>query len=87
MEGVANSFVERQNLTIRTSVKRFVRRTNAHSKKLENHVHMLALYFLHYNFCRIHQTIQCTPAMEAGLTDALYDMEWLVGLLDSEYSN
>lgn len=80
MEGVANSFVERQNLTMR--MKRFARRTNAHSKKFENHVHMVSLYFLYYNFCRIHRTIRCTPAMEAGLTDTLYDMEWLVGLFD-----
>ena len=86
MEGISNSFVERQNLTMRMSMKRFARRTNAHSKKFENHVHMVSLYFLHYNFCRIHQTIRCTPAMEAGITDTLYDMEWIAKLADSEYS-
>ena len=63
-------------------MKRFARQTNAHSKKFENHVHMVSLYFLHYNWCRIHKTIRCTPAMEAGLTDTLYDMEWLARLAD-----
>ena len=82
MEGVSNSFVERQNLTMRMSMKRFARQTNAHSKKFENHVHMVSLYFLHYNWCRIHRTIRCTPAMEAGLTDTLYDTEWLAWMID-----
>ena len=85
-EGVSNSFVERQNLTMRMSMKRFARRTNAYSKKFENHVHMVSLYFLYYNWCRIHRTIQCTPAMEAGLTKKLYDVEWIAELADSEYS-
>ena len=70
----SNSFVERQNLTMRMSMRRFARRTNAHSKKFENHVHMVSLYFLHYNWVRIHRTIRCTPAMEAGLADTLHDM-------------
>ena len=52
-------------------MKRFARRTNAHSKKFENHAHMVSLYFLYYNFCRIHRTIRCTPATEAGLTKEL----------------
>ena len=86
-EGVANSFVERQNLTMRMSMKRFARQTNAHSKKFENHVHMVSLYFLYYNFCRIHRTIRCTPAMEAGLTDTLHDVEWIAELADSEYAD
>ena len=86
MEGVYNSFVERQNLTMRMSMKRFALRTNAHSKKFENHVYMVSLYFLHYNFCRIHQTIRCTPAMEAGLTDTLYDMGWIAHLATSKYA-
>jgi len=80
--GVSNSFVERQNLTMRMSMKRFARKTNAHSKKFENHIHMISLYFLWYNWVRIHRTIRCTPAMEAGLTEKLYDMEWLAGLLE-----
>ena len=62
----ANSFVERQNLTIRTHIKRFARRTNAHSKKLENHVAAVNLHYLWYNWLHIHETIRCTPAMEAG---------------------
>ena len=82
MEGVANSFVERQNLTMRMSMKRYARQTNAPSKKFENHVHMVSLYFLYYNFCRIHRTIRCTPGMEVGLTDTLHDMEWLAGVME-----
>ena len=82
MEGISNSFVERQNLTMRMSMKRFARQTNAHSKKFENHVHMVSLYFLHYNFCRVHQTIRCTPAMEAGITRELHDMESLAELIE-----
>ena len=78
----ANSFVERQNLTMRTSMKRFARKTNAHSKKFENHVRAANLHVLHYNFCRIHETIRCTPAMEAGLTKKLHDMEWLARTID-----
>lgn len=85
-EGVSNSFVERQNLTMRMSMKRFARRTNAYSKKFENHVHMVSLYFLYYNFCRIHRTIRCTPAMEAGITETLHDVEWIAELADSPYA-
>ena len=66
---VSTSFVERQNLTMRMSMRRFTRLTNGFSKKLENHGHAVALYFLHYNFCRVHKTLRVTPAMEAGLTD------------------
>ena len=80
---VSTSYVERQNLTMRMSMRRFTRLTNAFSKKLENHVRMLALYFLHYNFCRIHKTLRVSPAMAAGLTDILHDMEWIVGLIDA----
>ena len=58
----------------------------AHSKKFENHVHMVSLYFLYYNFCRIHRTIRCTLAMEAGITKTLHDVEWIARLVDSEYS-
>ena len=60
-------------------MKRFTRRTNAHSKKFENHVHAVNLHFLHYNSAASTRTIRCTPAMEAGLTDTLHDMEWLMG--------
>ncbi len=82
----ANSFVERQNLTIRTSVKRFARKTNAHSKKLENHVASVHLHVLHYNWCRYHETIRCAPAMEAGLSKTLHDVEWIAELADSHYA-
>lgn len=85
MEGVSNSYVERQNLTMRMSMKRYTRETNAFSKKLERHIYMVAIYFLWYNWVRIHRTIRCTPAMEAGLTNTLHDMEWFLGLID-EYS-
>jgi len=80
---VSTSYVERQNLTMRMSMRRFTRLTNAFSKKIENHIHMLSLYFVHYNFVRIHQSLQCTPAMAAGVTDTLHDMEWIVGLIDA----
>lgn len=79
---VSTSHVERQNLTMRMSMRRFTRLTNAFSKKLENHIHMLSLYFVHYNFCRIHKTLKVTPAMEAGLVDNYYDMEWIVRMID-----
>ena len=80
---VSTSHVERQNLTMRMCMRRFTRLTNAFSKKLENHIHMLSLYFLHYNFCRIHKSLKVTPAMEAGLSETVHDMEWIVGLIDA----
>jgi len=61
------SYVERQILTMHMEMSRFTRFTNAFSKKIENHLHMLSLYFLHYNFCRMHGSLRCTPAMAAGL--------------------
>jgi len=78
---VSTAFVERQNLTMRMSMRRFTRLTNGFSKKLENHGHALALYFLHYNFCRVHKTLRVTPAMQAGLSDHVWTLEELVGLL------
>ena len=78
IEKVSTSGVERQNLTMRMSMRRFTRRTNGFSKKIINHAHAVALHFLHYNFCLIHQSIDITPAMTAGVTDHLYDMEWIV---------
>ena len=80
---VSTSYVERQNLSMRMGMRRFTRLPNAFSKKLENHLHMLSLYFVHYNFVRIHQSLKVTPAMEAGLSDTLHDMEWIVGLIDA----
>ena len=60
-------------------MRRFTRLTNAFSKKLENHLHMLSLYFVHYNFCRVHQTLRVTPAMQAGITDHVWSVAELLG--------
>ena len=79
---ISTSYVERQNLTMRMSMRRFTRLTNAFSKKLMNHVHHVSLYFVHYNFCRMHKTLRMSPAMAAGVTDTLRDAEWIVGLID-----
>jgi IS1 family transposase len=78
---ISTSFVERQNLSMRMGMRRFTRLTNGFSKKLENHGHMVALYFMHYNFCRIHKTLRVTPAMEAGLTDRVWSLEEILALL------
>ena len=80
---ISTSYVERQNLTMRMSMRRFTRLTNAFSKKVENHAHMCALYFVHYNFCRIHKSLRVSPAMAAGVSDTLRDTEWIVGLIDA----
>ena len=77
------SYVERSNLTMRMSMRRFTRLTNAFSKAMEKHVAMLSLYFLHYNYCRIHKTLRVTPAMEAGLSDTVRDTAWIVGLIEA----
>jgi IS1 family transposase len=82
-EHVATSYVERQNLTMRMSMRRFTRLTNAFSKKAENLAHAVSLHFMHYNFCRKHQTLGMTPAQAAGVTDHQWTLEELVGLLDS----
>ena len=79
---VSTSFVERQNLTMRMSMKRFARLSNGFSKKVENHEHAIALHFMHYNFCRIHQTLRVTPAMEAGVSDHVWTLAELISLLD-----
>jgi hypothetical protein len=78
---VSTSFVERQNLTMRMSMRRFTRLTNAFSKKVENHGHAVALYFMFYNFCRVHQTLRVTPAMESGLADHVWTVDELIALL------
>ena len=80
---ISTSYTERHNLTMRMSMRRFTRLTNAFSKKIENHCHALALYFVGYNFIRIHKTLRVTPAMAAGVTDTLRDMEWIVSLIDA----
>ena len=81
---ISTSYVERANLTMRMSMRRFTRLTNAFSKKLENHAHMVALYALWYNFVRIHKTLKVTPAMEAGIADRLWSMEDVVALIDEQ---
>jgi IS1 family transposase len=79
---VSTSFVERQNLTMRMSMRRMSRLTNGFSKKMENQAHAVALHFMHYNFARIHQTLRVTPAMEAGVSDHVWSLEEIAGLLD-----
>jgi IS1 family transposase len=81
-EHISTSYVERQNLSMRMGMRRFTRLTNALSKKLENHMHALSIYFMHYNFVRIHQTLRCTPAMQAGVTDRLWDLNDIVAIVD-----
>lgn len=79
---ISTSYVERQNLSMRMGMRRFTRLTNAFSKKAENHMHAIAIYFMHYNFVRIHQTLRCTPAMQAGLTDVLWSLADMVAVLE-----
>ena len=78
----STSFSERQNLNIRMGNRRMTRLTNAFSKKAENHAHMMAIYFMHYNFVRIHQTLKITPAMAAGVTPTLWEMSDMVSVLE-----
>lgn len=78
---ISTSYVERMNLNIRMGTRRFTRLTNAFSKKVENHVHALAIYFMHYNFCRIHQTLRVSPAMAAGVAGRLWSIQDIVGIL------
>jgi IS1 family transposase len=78
---VSTSYVERQNLTMRMQMRRFTRLTNGHSKKVDNHRHSVALHYMHYNYCRPHGTLRCTPAMEAGLSDHIWGVEELIALL------
>jgi IS1 transposase. len=78
---ISTSYVERQNLTMRMSMRRFTRLTNAFCKKVENHAAAVALHFMHYNFVRIHQTLRVTPAMAAGVTDHVWEIGEIVDLL------
>jgi IS1 family transposase len=82
-EHISTSHAERQNLTMRMSMRRFTRLTNAFSKKVENLEHALALHYVYYNFVRIHKTLRCTPAMEAGVTDRLWTVRDIAALLDA----
>lgn len=80
---ISTSHVERQNLTMRMKMRRFTRLTNAFSKKIDNHVAAISLHYMHYNFCRVHQTLRVPPAMEAKVTDHVWSIGELVGLLNS----
>jgi IS1 family transposase len=80
---ISTSYVERQNLTMRMSMRRFTRLTNAFSKKIDNHMHMVALYTTWYNFVRMHKTLKCSPAMAAGVSKTLWGMEDVVALIDA----
>lgn len=80
---ISTSYIERQNLTMRMSIKRFARLTNAFSKKLENHIASLAIHYMHYNFCRIHQSLRITPAMAAGVTNHIWEVSEILSLLSS----
>jgi IS1 family transposase len=80
---VSTSFAERQNLTARMSMRRFTRLTNGFSKKHENHRHSVALHYAYYNFCRVHQSLRVTPAIEAQLTDHVWSIGELLSRLDS----
>lgn len=79
---VSTSFVERQNLSMRMSIRRFTRLTNAFSKKVENHTASVALWFMYYNFCRVHQTLRVTPAMEAGISDHVWSIDELLHMAE-----
>jgi IS1 family transposase len=78
---VSTSYVERQNLTMRMSMRRLTRLTNGFSKKIENHMAATAIYFMHYNFARIHKSLRVTPAMAAGVSDHVWSLEEIVGLI------
>ena len=81
---ISTSYVERHNLTMRMSMRRFTRLTNAFSKKIENHCHALALYFVFYNFIKIHKSLKVTPVIEAGVADRLYEFTDILELIDAK---
>lgn len=78
---ISTSYIERSNLTLRMSMRRYTRLTNAFSRKVENHAAMVSLFFMLYNFARVHQTLRVTPAMTAGVSDHVWEIEEIVGLL------
>ncbi len=84
IKNVSTSYVERQNLTMRMHMRRFTRLTNAFSKKLANHMHAISLYFMFYNFCKIHKSLRVTPAMEAGISKKLWEISDIVALIPEE---
>lgn len=77
---ISTSYVERQNLTMRMNMRRFTRLTNGFSKKIDNHMHQVALFYMHYNFGRVHQTLKVTPAMAAGISDHAWSIHEIVAL-------
>lgn len=79
---ISTSYAERQNLSMRMGMRRFTRLTNAFSKKVENHGHAIAIYFMHYNFVRIHQSLRVRPAMAAGVSQTLWSLEDIVRIVD-----
>lgn len=83
VDHISTSYVERQNLTMRMSMRRFTRLTNAFSKKLANHEAAVALHFMYYNFCRIHKTLRVTPAMQAGVCDYIWTMEDVLNMVET----
>jgi len=86
MKHVSTSIAERQNLTMRMSIRRFTRLTNAFSKKIEKHALSVALHYMHYNFARIHKTLRISPAMAAGVTDKLWSVADIVAMIDDSYN-
>jgi hypothetical protein len=80
-EHISTSYVEPQNLTMRMYMRRFTRLTNGFSKRVENHAHAVALHFMHYNFTRIHKTLRVAPAMKAGVTSKLWNVEDIARLV------
>jgi IS1 family transposase len=83
---ISTSYAERQNLTMRMSMRRFTRLTNGFSKKIENHVHAISLHFMYYNFCRVHSTIKTTPAAAANLTDRVWSLEDIIQMTDAYWA-
>ncbi len=84
---ISTSYMERANLTMRMGMRRFTRLTNAFSKKIENHMHAISIFHMHYNFCRVHKSLRVTPAMEAGLADHIWDMEEVLQMVETAPKN
>ncbi len=80
---ISTSHIERQNLSMRMGMRRFTRLTNGFSKKIENHEYALAIYFMHYNFVRIHQSLRVSPAMAVGISEKLWSLEDVVTLIEA----